>query len=569
MAIFEIIEQLNNRVTLLQNKKTGGRKVMKKIIALLLSLVLLVGVLAGCGGSSSSEGKAGEQISVCIGGEPKSIDPTLNNAVDGATVIIHTFEGLTKLDKDGKVIAGVAKSWKPSDDGMKFTFKLRDDAKWSDGKPVTAQDFVYSWRRALDPEVGAEYAYQLYYIKNGQAINEEKAKPEELGAVAVDEKTLEVTLEAPTAYFLELTSFPTLFPLRQDVVESDPEGWATNPETYVSNGPFKLASWEHDSEIVLEKSPEYYDSKSIKPSSVRFVLIADDNAVLAAFENDEIILADSVPSEEVKRLQDEGVLKIEPQLGTYFYCFNVTKPPFDNVKVRKALSLAIDRQYVIDQVAQGNQIPAGAFVPGGVPDVKPDPDFRTTGKDYYDPSAEAYEKNVAEAKKLLEEAGYPNGEGLPQIELTYNTEGGHKAIAEAVQEMWKKNLGVTVKLTGQEWKVFQQTRTDGNYQIARHGWLGDYVDPMTFLDMWTSNSGQNDAKWKNDEFDKQVQIAKTSSDRKERMKAMHKAEDIIMNELPICPIYYYTDLYLIKDNLKGFYGSPLGFKYFMYSTIAE
>ena len=440
---------------------------VRKIALLLLALTLLVGMMAGCGGTAQ-EGKAGQEIVVSIGSEPKSIDPTLNNAVDGATMIIHAFEGLTKLDSTGKVVPGMAKSWKMSEDGTKFTFTLRD-AKWSDGVPVKAQDFVYSWRRAVDPKVASEYSYQLFYVKNGAAIFGEGAKLEDLGVKAIDDKTLEVTLEAATAYFLEITSFPTLFPLREDIVSKD-EAWATKPETYVTNGPFKLKSWEHNSELIFEKNADYYDAKTIKPSSIRFVLIVEDNALLAAFKNDEVMLADSMPTEEIPALKEEGVLKIDPQLGTYFLCFNVTKAPFDDVRVRKALSLAIDRQYIVDKITQGNQIPAGAFVPGGVPDVEASPDFRATGKDYWDPTAAGNEKNVAEAKKLLAEAGYPDGKGFPQVEYVYNTEGGHKAIAEAMQERWKKILGITVKLAGSEWAVFQQTRTDGNFQIARHGW---------------------------------------------------------------------------------------------------
>jgi len=545
----------------------------KKVIALFMAMILLTGVMAGCGNTknqSAGDGnKGGQEIVVTIGSEPKTIDPTLNNAVDGATMIIHAFEGLTKLDENGQVVKGVAEKWDMSEDGTKFTFYIREDAKWSDGQPVKAQDFVYSWRRALDPATGAEYAYQLYYIKNGQAINEGKMPAEELGVVAKDDKTLEVTLESATSYFLELTAFPTLFPLREDAVSKDPDGWATKPETYIGNGPFVLASWEHDSEIVFKKNENYYAADTIKPSSIKFMLIADDNAALAAYRNDEIMLADSIPTEEIPALQQSGDIKIDPQLGTYFYVLNVEKAPFDNVKVRKALSLAIDRQYIIDNIAQGNQIPAGAFVPFAVPDVEANPDFRTVGKDYYDPSAEAYENNIKEAQKLLAEAGYPNGEGFPQVELAYNTEGGHLAIAEAVQEMWKKNLGISIKLTGQEWKVFQDTRQTGNYQIARHGWLGDYNDPMTFLDMWTSYSGQNDARWKNADYDKLIETAKVSGDRAERMKAMHQAEDLLMGEAPIIPVYYYTDVYVVKDYLKNYYNSPLGFKYFMYATVEK
>jgi len=544
----------------------GGKNMFKKAIVYILAFTLLVGLTTGCRGEAD-EGE-GQKISVSLGSEPKSIDPTLNNAVDGATMIIHAFEGLTKLDPEGKVVEGMAEDWDVNEDGSVFTFYLRD-AKWSDGEPVKAEDFVYSWRRALDPEVGAEYAYQLYYIKNGVALNDGDVGPEELGVKAVDSKTLEVTLESPTAYFLELTSFPTLFPLREDVVSKDPDGWATDAETYISNGPYKLREWNHDAELIFEKNANYYDADSIKPQTIQFTLIGDDNAILAAFRNEEILLGDSMPTEEIPMLKNEGVLKIDPQLGTYFYVFNTTKAPFDKIKVRKAFTLAIDREYIIDNIAQGNQLPAGAFVPPAIADVDTTPDFRSTGGNYYDPGKDKYQDNIAEAKTLLSEAGYPNGENFPQVEFMYNTEGAHKQIAEAIQEMWKQNLGINVKLSGQEWATFQQTRTDGNFQIARHGWLGDYVDPMTFLDMWTSYSGQNDADWKSTEFDAHIETAKTSSDRAVRMEAMHKAEDLFMNNYAILPIYYYTDLYIINEKLKGFFNSPLGFKYFMYATVDE
>ncbi len=551
----------------------GGKCMLKRVIALLLTLVMLIGVTAGCNTSKkkSDGGTGGDEIAVCLGSQPKTIDPTLNNAVDGATMIIHAFEGLTKLDKDGNVVPGMAKDWEMSEDGTVFKFYLRD-AKWSDGKPVTAHDFVYSWRRALDPEVGAEYSYQLWYIKNGEAYNLGQNKdltPEDLGVKALDDKTLEVTLEAPCSYFLELTSFPTLFPLREDVVEANPDTWATKPETYICNGPFKLAKWEQDAEIVFEKNENYYDADTILPKAIKFVLIADANAELAAFRNEEILFTDNVPSAEIPALKAEGTLKIAPYLGTYFYVFNVTKKPFDDPRVRKALSLAIDREYIVEKITQSGEMPAGAFVPPGVPDEHADPDFRTVGKSYIDVSSDAYEKNCEEARRLLKEAGYENGKGFPQVELLYNVESNHKPIAEAVQNMWKEQLGITVKLSGQEWSVFQQTRTDGNFQIARHGWLGDYNDPMTFLDMWTSTSGQNDADWKNEEFDNYIRIAKTSGDRKERMEAMHKAEDILMEEMPIAPVYFYTDPYLINSKLKGFYSSALGFKYFMYCYIED
>lgn len=531
---------------------------IKRAIVLLLCTAVIVSLFTAC----ASSGSDNKPITYNMGANPKTIDPHLNNAVEAGSVIVHCFEGLTRKDAEGKIQPGMAERWDISDDGTKYTFYLRD-AKWSDGKPVTAHDFVYSWRRAVDPNTGAEYAYQLWYIKNAQAITEGKMSPKELGVRAVDDKTLEVELEAPCAYFLQLTAFPTLFPVREDIIEKYGDGWANNPETYITNGPMVITEFVVNEKIVLKKSDTYWNKDAIKADELVFTMISDPASELSAFEAGEIDFADSPPAEEIPRLKKEGKLTVKPQLGTYFYCLNVEKPPLDNPKVRKALALAIDRQYIIDNAAKNSAFPAYAWVPPGMPDAKEGSDFRKVGGNYI---GEDYKKNVEEAKKLLAEAGYPNGEGFPELTLLFNSEGGHKTIAEAVQEMWKNNLGINVKLDSQEWAVFQETRTQGNYEIARHGWVGDYVDPMTMLDMWHSKSGQNDARWKNSEYDRLIELAKRSGDQKERMEAMHKAEEILMTEMPIIPIYYYTDLYLISPKIKGFYYDPLGFKVFLYAT---
>jgi oligopeptide transport system substrate-binding protein len=531
---------------------------VKKTVVLLLCALMAVSLFAGC----TSDGTNKRPITYNMGATPKTIDPQLNSAVEAGSVIVHCFEGLTRKDVEGRIQPGMAKKWEMNEDGTKFIFYLRD-AKWSDGKPVTAHDFVYAWRRAVDPSSECEYAYQLWYVKNGEAITNGEMSPEELGVRAIDEKTLEVELEAPCSYFLQLTAFPTLFPVRQDIIEQYGEGWANNPETYVTNGPMVVTEFVVNEKIVMKKSDTYWNKNAIKADELVFTMIADQASELSAYEAGEIDFADSVPSEEIPRLYQEGKLTVKAMLGTYFFSLNVEKEPLNDPRVRKALGLAIDRQYIIDHAAKNFAIPAYAWVPPGMPDAKPGSDFREVGGNYL---SDNHEQNVQEAKKLLEQAGYPNGEGFPELTLLYNDGAGHKIIAEAVQDMWKNNLGINIRLGSQEWAVFQETRSQGNYEIARHGWIGDYVDPMTMLDMWHSSSGHNDARWKNSEYDELIDFAKKSGNQEERMKAMHKAEKILMEEMPIIPVYYYTDVYLINPEIEGFFYDPLGFKVFLYAT---
>jgi oligopeptide transport system substrate-binding protein len=273
-----------------------------------------------------------------------------------------------------------------------------------------------------------------------------------------------------------------------------------------------------------------------------------------------------LPNDEIEAWKDKEEFFIQGQLGTYYISFNVQKPPLDDPKVRRALMLAIDRVYICEQIGQAGQQPAGAFVATGLSDADPTKEFREVGGDYYDPYD--YEGNLEEAKRLLAEAGYPNGEGLPTMEYLYNESTGHQLIGEAIQSMWKE-IGVNIELASQEWNTFLDTRKNGEYQIARNGWLGDYNDPISFLDMWVTGSGNNDAQWSNAEYDALISQVKASSDREERMKLMHQAEDIIFEEAMLAPIYYYVDIYLKSPKLEGFYSSPLGYKYFMYSKVVD
>jgi len=555
---------------------------MRKI-ALFLVLVLLMGTILGaCGGTKDTGDKSQDQtktttettdtkeetgtskgtkeITVNVGPEPDTIDPALNSAVDGATLIIHAFEGLMTLDKDGIPVEAQAESYEISDDGLTYTFKLKDGLKWSDGKPLVAGDFVYAWNRAVDPETAADYSYMFDVIA--------RTEDGKLDVTAPDDKTLVVKLIANTPYFLELCAFPTYYPVRQDVIEKDPEGWTLDPKTYIGNGPYKLVEWVSDSHMIYEKNEYYWNKDALGPDRIKFLLMEDDNAILAAFKNEEILFADSMPNDEIDAWRDKPEFNLQGQLGTYYISFNTQRPYLNNPKIRQALILAVDREYITTQIGKAGQVPAGAFVPIGLSDADPSKEFREVGGNYYDPTAAAYEKNLEEAKRLLAEAGHPNGEGLPTFEYLYNESTGHKLIGEALQDMWKK-IGVNIKLVSQEWNTFLNTRKNGEYDIARNGWLGDYNDPISFLDMWTTDSGNNDAQWSNPKYDEIIAKVKASSDREERMKLMHQAEDILFEEWVLCPIYYYVDIYLKNQKLKGFYSSPLGYKYFMYCYVEE
>jgi len=535
----------------------------------LLSMVLITSIFISSCKPDTQPGPDGGgtpvpkpvELAVHVGSEPDIIDPALNSAADVATMLVHAFEGLMTLDENGTPVYGQAESHSVSDDGLTYTFTLREGLKWSDGKPLTANDFAYSWNRAISPETAADYAYMFESI---EGYSEGK-----LNVTAHDDRTLVVKLVAVTPYFLELCAFPVFFPVRQDIVDANPDTWTLNPSTYIGNGPYMLQEWVHDSYMLFKKNPNYWNASKITgPDTIRFMLMSDDNAILAAFQNGEIFFADSLPTDEIDAWKDKPEFNLQGQLGTYYISFNVSKPPLNNPMVRKALVLAVDRDYIVTNIGKAGQQPAGAFVPTGLSDVDPTQEFREVGGDYYDTSKDAYEANLNEAKKLLADAGYPNGEGIPTIEYLYNEGTGHQLIAEALQSMWKE-IGINVTLSSQEWNTFLNTRKNGEYYMARNGWIADYNDPICFLDMWITGGGNNDAQWSNKEYDDLIRRIKSSSDREERMELMHQAEDILFDEWILCPIYFYVDIYLKSEKLEGFYSSPLGYKYFLYTTIKD
>ncbi len=538
---------------------------LKKLCAVAVASSLAMSFCMGCGSDEKKESNGGSDSAVAqdlvfnVGAEPETIDPTLNTTVDGGTIIVNSFEGLMRLDETDTPQPAAAESVDESEDGLVYTFHLRKDGKWSDGKPVVAGDFAYSWIRALTKSTGAEYSYQLFYIKNAEKYYNGEAAVEDLGIKVIDDYTLEVTLESPTSYFEALTAFPTLMPLREDIVTADPDGWAMDPDAIVCNGPFKLTEYNMKDSYVYEKNDEYWDADSVKLDTVKYTFIGEDDTAYASLKSGEFDMINSVPTEEIENGKNEGLVTIHPYLGTYFFCFNVGKndsypeevqKALENKLVRQALSIAIDRKGIVEKVTKGDQVPAYSFVPKGI--MNPDGnDF--ADKEYYNAETPDLEK----AKELLAEAGYPNGEGLPTLELMYNSEGAHKDICEVIQQSWAQ-IGVNVELTNQEWAVFVNTRQNGEYEIARHGWIADYTDPMTFLDMWVTGGGNNDAGFSNPEYDSLIAQAKVETDVDKRAEMMRKAEDILMDEMPVLPIYYYTSVNAAQPNVKGVIYSALG-----------
>lgn len=525
-------------------------------------------------------------LNVCVASEPQTIDPALNSAVDGAIMTQHFFEGLMKWADSGKpvndkgnmnfaeLVNGQASSYQKvvNDDGtVTYTFKIRPDAKWSDGKAVTANDFVYSWRRLADPNTAADYCYMIDMVKGYAEVNSGEADPSTLAVSAPDASTFEVVLTYDCPYFLEICAFPAAFPVREDVVSAEPDTWTTSngSKNYITNGPWKMAEWVHDSYIKMVPNEYHYDVANLGPDSITFRLMADSNAMLAGFRSNDLQYINQVPVDETPSLIASGELDIVDYIGTYYVSYQTQAEPFDDWRVRKAFTLTIDSKYIVEQITQSGQVPATGFVPAGVYDANPTgDDFRTVGGDYWEAplTDEIYQKNCEEARQLLADAGYPNGEGFPVVTYLYNTGDAHKAIGEALQQMWQKALNVTVQLQNQEWNAFLETRKNGDFQVARNGWIADYNDPISFLDMWLTGGGNNDGQYSNPEYDAAIKEAKSSADPAVRMAAMHRAEDIIMGEdWALGPIYFYTNSYMMKENIKGAFYTPLGYYIFGYT----
>ena len=609
---------------------------MKKIFTLILAAVMLF-TFASC----ISKDKDTDSLAVCLASEPLTIDPALNSSVDGATMLAHLFSGIAKWsqDENGKLII-IADAAEELSEGVinangtvTYTYTLKDGLKWSDGKAVTASDFVFAWNRAASPELAGDYNYMFDVIKgydemwvskdSGEFDKEGNPIPEyinpdaKLAVKATDKKTLVVTLENEVPYWNELLAFPTYYPVREDIVAD--EGWATSPESFVSNGAYNLTGWEHNSLITISKNEDFHNAENVTMPEIKFYLSDDVNNMLTNFKNGYWMLIDDLPTNEIMALKETypDAFTVTGQLGTYYVCWNINEnllPHNSELKgtaaekaqseIRNALSLLIDRNHIVEQISQGGQIPASSFIAMGLTNPDGTQFYQTAGKNeefygYYNVDKDAFEDNYEKAIKILKKYyNFDETSGqftdVPTLNYIYNTSDTNQAIGEYIQGAFSA-IGINVELNNQEWNTFLETRKNGSYSVARNGWLADYNDPISFLDMWTTVSGNNDVQFGKgthkdiaiydldlteygidyevengtwaETYDKLITEIKACDDIETRYELMHLAEDMLMETGCLTPIYYYTDIFMIDDRIEGFYCNPLGYKYFMHTTI--
>ncbi len=565
---------------------------MKRRLSVLLALIMMTTlVLGACGKANNNSGSSNgntntatptnsgstdtgnsstgkeKQLVAEIGPNPETIDPALNSAVDGGNMILFAFDCLLNVDKDNKIVPGAAESYEVSPDGLTWTFHLRKDLKWSDGSALTAKDFVYSWKRVADPATAAPYAETVLGMVKGFA-EAAGGNPDALGVAAPDDSTFVVTLANPCVYFDKLAAFATLAPVNQATIEKNGDAWATAPESYVCNGPFYIKEWVPSSYILFAKNPNYRDKDSIKLDSIKLLLMEDANASYGAYQSGEAMMIKDVPTAEIPSLSGNAEFHVDPDLGTYYLDLNTTLPQFSDAKVREALSLAIDRKYVAETLMQGTYTAATNFVGTGVVDWDGSAFMANAngGKPYI--NVDDFAGNLAKAKQLLADAGYPDGKGFPTIEYSTNDSGYHKVLAQYLQQAWKE-LGITVNVNIVEWASFTPMRRAGDYQSSRDGWLFDYNDPSNMLELMVSTNGNNNAKYNNPEYDKLMAKAAAEKDAKTRSGYLHQAEDLVMKDTAVIPIAYYNDFYLQSPKITGSWHSPYGYWYFQYADITE
>ena len=586
---------------------------MKKLVALMMALVMAL----SCAMAATAE-EAKTSMAVCLASEPDTLDPALNSAVDGATVTSHLFSGLAawaqnaegKLEIDAECATELPEPVANEDGTMTYTYTLKDGLTWSDGQALTAKDFEFAWKRAASTALGADYGYMFEGVKG---------YPDELAVEATDEKTLVVTLNNALPYWNELLAFPAFFPVREDVVAN--EAWATDPSTYVSNGPYTMTGWDHNSKITLTKNAAYFAADTITMDEIDFYLSDDANNMLANFQNGDWQLIDDVPTSEIASLKEQYPTEfvVAGQIGTYYVCWNINENilPADTeltgveaaqaeAEIRRAVALLLDRNYIVTEIAQAGQVPASSFVAMGMTDADGSEFYQNAGHNegfdgYYNVSEDAYMDNWNSAVETLKKYyAYDEATGMftnfPTLTYLYNTNENHKTIGEYLQGALA-GVGITMNLVNQEWNTFLNTRKAGDYSIARNGWVADYNDPICFLDMWVSASGNNDVQFGKganadlamysldltpygydvkvengtwaETYDVLISSIKSCTDKDARYAMMNIAEDMLMSTGCLTPLYFYTDIYMLDDSVQGFYSNPLGYKYFMHCTYAE
>ena len=536
------------------------------------------GTASSAGSSTGSVSTAG--FTVQYGSNPETLDPALNSAVDGGNTIITVFETLLIINENNEAVPGQAESWTTSEDGLTWTFTMRDGLKWSDGTDLNAKDFEYSFKRMADPDTAAPYAETCLGMIDG--FEEAAGFPDADGNPTVepnldalnvkasdDGKTLTIVLAYPCSYFDKIVAFAAMSPVQKATVEANGDAWCTSPDTYVCNGPFMITEWTPSERIVLTKNPNYvggWDSSKIVSESITLLLLEDSSASFAAYNSGEAQLIKDVPTDEIPSLtkaEDGGDFYVDTILGTYYVSLNLKRDAFKDAKVRRALSLAIDRDYVANTIMQGTYSTADSIVGPGI--VDENGYFHDNGNAPY--ISADYEANLAEAKKLLADAGYPNGEGYPTLEYSTNDAGYHVPLAEYLQQAWG-DLGITLTINKMEWSSFTPARRAGEYDVARNGWVMDYNDPSNMVELFCTDNGNNDGKYSNPDFDAAIEGSKVA-DAAEHFAQLHKAEDILMEDMGCIPVAYYNDFWLQSPALKGTWHSPYGYWYLQYGYIEE
>ena len=529
--------------------------------------------------SAVSENSGEEKIlTIQLGPNPESIDPALNSSVDGGNYLIFAFDNLLGSDKDGNAIPALAEKYEKSDDGLTWTFHLRDGLKWSDGSDFKASDFVYSWQRVVDPNTASPYSQTVLGMVAGyeDAIGNPDEKgdtttepdPTKLQVEAPDDKTLVVHMATPCPYFDKLAFFPSLAPVKQSVVEADPDGWSISPEKYISTGAFYLAEWVPDSYLLYKKNPYYWDKDSIKLDGIKCLLMEDKNAAFSAFESGNALMIKSIPTEEITTIKERPDYHLDSNYGTYYISLNVQKEMFKDARVRQALSLALDRKYISETITADVYATGTHFVPTGVSDADGTPfvEHPEDASAFINPNT--FEENLQKAKELMAEAGFPGGEGFPTITYTTNDQAYHKKIAEYLQQAWKE-LGVTVDVSIVEWKSFLPQRRAGEFEMARDGWVLDYNDPSNILEVLKTGNGNNNGKYSNPDFDALLNKAAKTTDSAARYKLLHQAEEMAMKDSAVIPLLYYNEPYLQSDEVKNSWHTSDGFWHFQYADIVQ
>ena len=535
---------------------------MKKLI--LFAALLVVGGLVWFGAAhrksrtaayslTLQEANKNKILLLTVGSEPRTLDPQEAQGVTEHHIIMAMIEGLVapSIDDQSKAVPGMADRWEHNDDYSVWTFHIGDDRRWSNGDPVTAQDFVFSYRRMLTPSFGAQYADNLFILKSAEDYYHGKITDfDQVGVKALDPHTLRIELVGPTPYLLSLVQHDSWFPVNPKAIlkfgniDTRDSEW-TRAENYIANGPFKMKSWRPNDVIEVVRNPLYWDAANVKLNGINFYSIENMNTQERAFQAGQLHKTDQIPLDKVPyyRRMRPDLMRIDPYEGVYFYRMNIARKPLDNLKVRLALNLAVDREAIVKNILRQDQKPATGYTPPGMGDYQPLDKMR------YDPER---------ARQLLAEAGYPNGQGFPKFTIHFNTSESHRAIAEAIQQMWKEELNIDVRLENQEWKVYLDTQNNLNYDLSRSAWIGDFMDPVTFLSMWTTGNGNNNTNWGNPKFDALIEQAARTGDPKARLDILHQAEDLFLSEAPVVLVYWYTNTYLIQPSVQNWNPLALG-----------